>query len=205
MKTSNKRGIGSGKVNKGSRSLRIPKTEEIYTMLRKVRSDVYDYTLPVDISTDTTIKKRCLEETKNLLKVYGERCLVSSAREGFIPEGADKLSSTLYLAPEDPSVPDDNPDLYLARQKEGIPLKFFLAYAKGRAFVTHSDMDTVQARLGVASAKELEDAYFYVADFLLRKVNAAHRAQEREPVIPHAREVFYSTNVYGDVTVHHYG
>lgn len=202
---SKKKGIRSGKVKKGSKSLRIPKMEEIYTMLCKVRSDVYDYTLPVDISTDTTIRKRCLEETKNLLKVYGERCLVSSAREGFIPEGADKLNSTLYLAPEDPSVPDDNPDLYLARQKEGIPLKFFLAYAKGRAFVSRSDMDTIKVRLGVTSVKELEDAYFYVVNFLLREVNTAHRAQEREPLIPNAREVFYNTNVYGDVTVHNYG
>lgn len=198
-----KRGIGSG-VKRGAKSLRIPTAEENSTMLCKLRSDVYDYTLPVDL-TDTTIRKRCLEETKNLLKVYGNRCLINSEREGFIPKDSDNLSFKLYLAPVDPSVPDNNPDLYLARQTEGIPLKFFLAYARGRAFVSRSDMDMIKARLGVASAKELEDAYFYVVNFLLRKVNAAHRAQEREPVIPNAREVFYNTNVYGNVTVHHYG
>ena len=200
-----KKGFGSGKTKRSPENLRIPKMEENNTMLCKIRSDVYDYTLPVDLSADTTIKKKCLKEARKLLKTYGGRCLVNSKKEGFTPDGADRLSFTLYLAPEEAGAPVEEIDTYLARQKEGIPLKFFLAYVKGKGFVSRSDMGAIRARLGITSAKELEDAYLDVVEFLHRRVHAMHRAQTREPIVPRAGEASFNTNVYGDITVHYYG
>ena len=199
-----KKGFGSGKTKRSPENLRIPKMEENYAALCKICSDVYDFTLPVDL-VDTTIKKKCLREARKLLKTYGGQCLVNSKKEGFAPDGADRLSFTLYLAPEEAGAPVEEIDTYLARQKEGIPLKFFLAYVKGKGFVSHSDMNTIRARLDITSAKELEDAYFAVVEFLHRKVHAMHRTQTREPIVPRAGEASFNTNVYGDVTVHYYG
>ena len=194
--------------NKGSRTLPIPADGALKKVSPILAEDVYRYLMPVDTWGDPTIRKPCLEEIGKFIGgEFGNRLLLNTRMTGFIPEDAERVIHDLYLAPADPCVPDKNPDLYLARQPEGIPMRFFLCYVKSGRFVTHENMGAMRARLRINSAKELDTVYMAVVRFLQKEVDLEHREREREPGVPSpaSREFYNHIDIYGNVTVNYGG
>ena len=160
----NKRGFASKKkVGK----LRIPKPEEVGLMWVWLTSKVYDLLSPVVYVESEYCKEQRANELKNIVrKTYSNHRILNTAKAGFVPEDAEWVSYPLCLTKDD----------------VGVPLETFLAYAKGRKYLTKSDAEAISDRAYIESS-QIEDVCREIANFLRNKVCLMHETQDRTPEV----------------------